>query len=214
MKTLLHNGLFIIALSFMSISCPAQKPTTNNLTPTPTPTDAKTNAEGWKRYQLENKNGDVIGVYLPQKPEEFLGGKFRVAPNVVLPTDLYIVAANEEFYAVVFVNELPNKTGLMSDEQKADIFFGCWRGVIEQARQVLEKKSGNPVEVKPLGQTKVNVNGREGRVEDFTVGSFLGHARMLFAEKRAYMLVGLWPEDRAREKRASFLDSFEMRIKN
>ena len=215
-KALLKNVLLVITLSLMSMSCYAQKSETNSKNP-PLPLgvpNREINEQGWKRYHLESKSGNVIGVFLPRKPDEFPGGKLRVSATESLPVDLFIVSENEEFYAVVFVSDLPAKSEQMAGAQKADIFSGCWKAVIGQVRQVLERKSGAPVEVKGYGQVKVNVSGREGMVEDFIVGPYFGHARMLFAERRAYMLVGLWPENRAKERRESFLDTFEMRIKS
>jgi hypothetical protein len=73
--------------------------------------------------------------------------------------------------------------------------------------------SGTPVDVKYAEQNRVNVMGREGRVQLFKIGPNLGQARIVFVEKKAYMLMGLWPPDRAQKRSSAFFDSFEMRIK-
>ncbi|HEX8844468.1 MAG TPA: hypothetical protein VF791_07480 [Pyrinomonadaceae bacterium] len=131
-----------------------------------------------------------------------------------MTADIYLVSDNQEIYIVAFLYDLPTRTEDMPDDQKAEIFFGTWRGTIEQARMALEKMSDAPVDVKYSEQHKVNVMGREGRVQLFKVGKNLGQARILFVEKKAYMLMGLWPPDRAQKRSSAFFDHFEMRVKH
>ena len=169
-------------------------------------------SEGWKRFYLEGPNEDAICVYLPKKPDKFPGGKLRRG-NTPVTADIYLVSDNQEIYTVAFLYDLPTRTEDMADDQKAEIFFGTWRGTVEQARAALEKMSGAPVDVKYVEQHKVNVMGHEGRVQLFKVGQYLGQARIVFVEKKAYMLMGLWPPDRAEKRSSAFFDYFEMRVK-
>lgn len=169
-------------------------------------------SEGWNRFYLEGPDGDAICVYLPGKPDKFSGGKLRGGDTPVT-ADLYVVSADQEIYTVAFLYDLPVKTEDMPDDRKAEIFFGTWRGTIEQARLALEKMTGAGVDVQYAGQHKVNVMGHEGRVQLFKVGMNLGQARIVFAGKKAYMLMGLWPPDRAQRRSSAFFDSFEMRVK-
>jgi hypothetical protein len=169
-------------------------------------------SEGWKRHYLEGPNEDAICVYLPKKPDKFPGGKLR-GGNTPVTADIYLVSGNQEIYTVAFLYDLPTKTEDMPDDQKAEIFFGTWRGPIEQARMALEKVSGAPVDVEYAEQQKVNVMGHEGRVQLFKIGPNLGQARIVFVEKRAYMLMGLWPPDRVQKRSSAFFDYFEMRVK-
>lgn len=172
----------------------------------------KKSSEGWKRYYLEGQNGDAVCVYLPKKPEKFPGGKLRGGDTPV-STDFYLVSDDKEIYAVAFLYDLPAKTEDMTDAQKAELFFGAWRATVEQARAALEKASGAPTEVKYAEQNKVNVTGHEGRVQLFKVGQYLGQARILFVGKKAYLLMGLWPPDRAQKRSSEFFDYFETRVK-
>lgn len=105
------------------------------------------------------------------------------------------------------------RTEQMPDSQKAEIFFGTWRGTIEHDRLPLEKKSHTPIDIKYADQNKVNVMGHDVRVQLFKVGPYLGEARIVFIEKRAYMLMGLWPADRAQKRSSAFFNYFEMRVK-
>ena len=171
----------------------------------------KDNSDGWKRFYLEGSNGDAICVYLPREPERFPGGKLRGGKSLTLTADVYLVAENEETYAVAFVYDLPSDTKQLSDEQKSEILFGTWHAITETVRQALQRRLGT-ADVKYSDQTKVNVGGHEGRVQLFMVGPYLGQARMLFVEKRAYMLMGLWPQAKAEKRSAGFFDSFEMRV--
>jgi hypothetical protein len=102
-------------------------------------------SEGWDRYYLAGPDGDAICVYLPQKPERFAGGKLR-GGNTPVTADVYLSGAQDEIYAVLFMYDLPKKSEDMPDEQKAELFFGTWRGTIEHGRQVREKMTGHPVE--------------------------------------------------------------------
>lgn len=170
-------------------------------------------SEGWKRYYLEGTDGDAICVSLPTKPAKFSGGKLR-GGNTPVTADLYLATANEEIYFVVFLYGLPTLTEDMPDVQKAEIFYGTWRGAIEHNRLLLEKEWHAPVEVQSAEQDKVNVMGHEGRVQLFKVGPYLGQSRIVFVGKKAYMLVGLWPPDRAEQRSSAFFDRFEMRVKH
>jgi hypothetical protein len=203
----------IIALILFCAICNAQKPSTKDSASAPITTNGQKNADGWKRYYLMATNGDVIGVYLPGKPERFAGGHLKGGADV-LSVDVYLLAAKEETYAVMFIGDLPATPEQMTDEQKANIFVGCWRSIIDQSHSAIEKQVGHPVEMKRSGPEKVTVGGHEGRVEDFIVGPEAGNARILFIGKRGYMLVGLWPANTAPKRLASFTEAFEMRLQN
>jgi hypothetical protein len=165
--------------------------------------------EGWDRYFLDGPNGDAICVYLPHKPEKFAGGKLR-GGDTPISADIYLTGGDKELYAVVFMYDLPKKSEDMSDEQKAEIFFGTWRGVVEHDRQVIEKATGHPVEVEFRQQEKLTVMGHSARVQLFKVGSNLGQARVVFVGTKAYMLLGVWPPERAQQRSTVFFDRFEM----
>lgn len=169
-------------------------------------------AEGWDRYYLTGPGDDAICVYLPQKPEKFAGGKLR-GGNTPVTVDVYLSGGQKETYAVLFIYDLPQKSEDMPDEQKAELFFGTWRGTIEHDRQVRQKMSGHPVEIQFAEQHKVKVMGHDARVQLFKEGSDLGQARIVFVGKKAYMLLGVWPPEHAESRSAIFFDRFEMRIK-
>jgi hypothetical protein len=169
-------------------------------------------SEGWSRFYLSGPNGDAICVDLPGRPEKFAGGKLRGGKTPVT-ADVYLFGEHNEIYTVTFVYDLPTKTEDMPDEQKAEIFFGTWRGTIENGRLALENMTGKPIEIQYAEQHKVKVMGHEGRVQLFKVGSDLGQARMVFVGKKAYMLMGVWPPDRAKRLSSAFFDHFEMRVK-
>ena len=82
----------------------------------------------------------------PKKPERFAGGKLR-GGNTPVTADVYLAGGNNEIYAVIFIYDLPKKSEDMSDEQKAELFFGTWRGTVEHDREVIEKQTGQPVAV-------------------------------------------------------------------
>jgi len=169
-------------------------------------------SEGWDRYYLAGPDGDAICVYLPQKPEKFAGAKLR-GGNTPVTADVYLSGVQNETYAVIFMYDLPKKSEDMPDEQKAELFFGTWRGTIEHDRQIREKMTGHPVEIQSAEQRRVTVMGHDARVQLFKVESDLGQARIVFVGKKAYMLLGVWPSERAERRSAVFFDRFEMRIK-
>jgi hypothetical protein len=201
--------LAVIAVCLLGVTCYGQKGDEGNSKKCAI---TQKSSEGWKRFYLEGPNGDAICVYLPKKPDKFAGGKLK-GGNTPVTADLYLVSDDQEIYTVAFLYDLPTKTEDMPHDRKAEIFFGTWRGTVEQARAALEKMSGAPVDVKHAEQNKVSVMGHEGRVQLFKVGSYLGQARIVFVEKRAYMLMGLWPPDRAQKRSSAFFDYFEMRVK-
>lgn len=41
----------------------------------------------------------------------------------------------------------------------------------------------------------------------------LGQTRIVFVGKKAYMLMGVWPADRAEKRSSAFFEAFEMRVK-
>ena len=168
-------------------------------------------SEGWDRYYLTGPDGDAICVYLPKKPEKFAGGKLH-GGNTPVTADVYLAGGNDEIYTVIFMYDLPKKTEDMSDDQKAEIFFGTWRGTVEHDRQVLEKM-GRSVEIQYADQHELTVMGHEARVQLFKIGTDLGQARIVFVGKKAYMLMGVWPPDRADRRSSAFFDGFEMRVK-
>ena len=200
----------MIALPLLALNCYAQKSNTDS--PASKCAISKDNSDGWKRFYLGGPNGDAICVYLPQEPERFPGGKLS-GGSIRLTADIYLVAENEETYAVVFAYDLPGDTKQLSEDRRSEILFGTWRAIAERIRQALERRLG-AVDIKYSNQTKVKIGGREGRVQLFTVGPYLGQARMLFVEKKAYMLMGLWPQEKAEKRSAAFFDSFEMRVRH
>lgn len=169
-------------------------------------------AEGWDRYYLAGPDGDAICVYLPAKPEKLAGGKLRGGKTPVT-ADVYLSGGQNEIYAVLFIYDLPKKSEDMPDDQKAELFFGTWRGTIEHDRRLREKTSGQPVEIQTAEQQKVNVMGHDARLQLFRIGSDLGQARIVFIGSKAYMLLGVWPPERAERRSAVFFDRFEMRVK-
>jgi|GEM_PF-6121772 len=199
---------FAIALFHVGSTAYAQKDGTD---PSQCSIREKT-SEGWDRYYLAGPDGDAICVYLPQKPEKFAGGKLRGGKTPVT-ADGYLTDGNNEIYAVLFMYDLPKKTEDMPDDQKAEIFFGTWRGTVEHDRQVVEKMTGRSVEIEYAEQHKLTVMGHEARVQLFKVGTDLGQARIVFVGKKAYMLLGVWPPDRAERRSSVFFDRFEMRVK-
>ena len=207
MRLLLLLG-FAICIFLVGSSASAQKQDTDA---SQCNTHEKT-SEGWERYYLAGPGGDAICVYLPRKPERLAGGKLRGGKTPVT-ADVYLTGGNDEIYAVIFLYDLPIKTEDMPDDQKAEIFFGTWRGTVEHQRQVLEKMTGRPVEIQFAQQQKLTVMGHDARVQLFKIASGLGQARIVFVGKKAYMLLGVWPPDRAERRSASFFDRFEMRVK-
>lgn len=202
--------LAVIAVCLLGLTCYGQKGDQGNSKKCAV---TQKSSEGWKRFYLEGPDGDAICVYLPQEPDKFPGGKLR-GGNTPVTADIYLVSGDQEIYTVAFLYDLPTKTEDMPEDQKAEIFFGTWRGTVEHVRQALEKLSGAPVEVQYAEQQRVNVMGHEGRVQLFKVELNLGQARIVFIEKRAYMLMGLWPADRAAKRSTTFFDYFEMRVKH
>jgi hypothetical protein len=168
-------------------------------------------SDGWDRYYLTGPDGDAICVYLPKKPDKFAGGKLRGGDTPVT-ADVYITGGNDEIYAVIFMYDLPKKTEDMSDAQKAEVFLGTWRGTIEHDREALQKMGG-PAEIQYAEQHKLTVMGHDARVQLFKIGTDLGQARIVFVGKKAYMLMGVWPPDRAEKRSSAFFDGFEMRVK-
>src|SRR2546423_2299133 len=167
---------------------------------------------GWKRHQLDGGNGSSISVLLPGEPENFPGGQFKVAPNVSLPVHLYMVSENAKLYFVMFI-DLPKPSENMTDAERGDIFYSCWRGVAMRVSQSLEERFGGTFDI-GSGQQGVQVSqGRERRMQDFRVGSPRGRAQVVLANRRAYMLVAVWNSDPASESDAlRFLNSFQVKI--
>lgn len=207
MKQLLFAA-FTIALFLVGSTAYAQK---DDSDPSQCNIHDKT-SDGWERYYLAGPGGDAICVYLPHKPEKFAGGKLRGGKTPVT-ADVYLTGGNDEIYAVIFMYDLPINTEDMPYDQKAELFFGTWRGTIEHDRQVMEKITGRPVEIQFAQQQKLTVMGHEARVQLFKVGSDLGQARIVFVGKKAYVLLGVWPPDRAERRSSAFFDHFEMRVK-
>ncbi len=201
-------ALASVALSLLSLNSYAQK--IGAAPPASKCSVSKDSAEGWKRFYLEGPNGDAVCAYLPHEPQHFPGGRFRGGDDVSLSADVYLLAEKGETYAVAFVSDMPGDVGQLSDEQKSDILYGSWRAIAESVRQALQR-GGGEVEVKAAAQTKVNVNGHEGRVQLFMVGQYQGQARILFVDKRAYLMMGVWPKEKAEKSSDAFFDSFEVR---
>ena len=212
--------VLLIVIVLVNSSCAAQKQNFNSSTSeqqppsTPATVDSQLSAE-WKRYELDGGKGDMISVLLPRQPEDMPGGRFKVAPNIELPLHLYTLSQNANHYFILFV-DLPNDAGQTTESQRGDIFEGCWRGLATQIRGILEEKFGGSFEVTSSPQKVKTGEGREKRMQDFSIGSQNGRAQAVFANRRMYMLVSVWnPNDSTGEASAfRFLDSFQVHITN
>ena len=166
---------------------------------------------GWKRHELKNTNGDVISVLLPREPDNFPGGKLKTPSGPPLAANVFMIAANAKSYFVVFVDELPEAAEQMTEVQKSDLFHGCWMAVAEQVRQVLREKYDTPLEIGDFDQQVRDLNGVEGREQRFFIGANEGRAQMILADRSAYMLVGIWPQNTPVDEHTPFFKSFEVR---
>lgn len=166
---------------------------------------------GWKRHELKNTNGDVISVLLPREPDNFPGGKLKTPSGPALAANVFMIAANAKVYFVVFVDELPVAAERMTEAQKSDLLHGCWMAVAEQVRQVLREKYDTPLEIGDFDQQVRDLNGVEGREQRFFIGANEGRAQMILADRSAYMLVGIWPQNTPVDEHTPFFKSFEVR---
>lgn len=166
---------------------------------------------GWKRHELKNTNGDVISVLLPRQPDNFPGGKLKSPTGHTLAANVFMVAADAKFYFVVFVDELPVAAERMTEVERADLLHDCWMAVAAQVRQALREKYDMAVEIGAFDQRARNLNGREGREQRFFVGANEGCAQMILADRSAYLLVGIWPQDAPVDEHTPFFQSFEVR---
>jgi hypothetical protein len=104
--------LTMVALCALALNCYSQNSNASKCAIT------KDNSDGWKRYYLEGPDRDAICVYLPREPQRFPDGKLRGGRNVTLTATVYLVAQNEETYAVAFVYDIPGDKSQLSDDQK------------------------------------------------------------------------------------------------
>ena len=216
MKLLLFRvSLLIVAFSVVNVFYAAQKQSADGRDqPPPPPISTSEGQEsGWKRYELYGGNRDSISVLLPAKPEDFPRGKFKAPPDIELPAHLYLLSREATNFFAAFI-DLPKASEEMAESQRGDIFYGCWRGIAGSVQGILQREFGGTFDISASSQKVGIINERERRAEDFSIGSQRGRAQIVFAGRRAYMLVAVWnPEDSKSVTAASqFLDSFQVKL--
>ena len=212
---LFRLGLLLAALTLVNVTCAAQKQSTGERDePLPPPPKSINQGQesGWKRYELNGGKRDEISVFLPARPEDFPGGKFKAPPDIELPAHLYLLSRDATNFFAAFI-DLPKASEEMSASQRGDIFYGCWRGIAGKMQGILQRNFGGSFEISGSSQKVRVMNEREQRMQDFSIGSQQGRAQIVFAGQRAYLLVAVWhPTDSKSVAAASqFLDSFQVR---
>ena len=205
---------FIFACGISNGSCQTPRPTpaTNDPVQAPKPDLTKQVKDRWRSIKLRNKTGDTITVSFPKEPESFEGATLTTQQSERFNADVYIAAIDEQSVVVALIDNLPAKTGLMSDIQQRDLFSGCWKGVATFAQRALEERDGRPLEINSSGSTYMLVQGRTWLVEDFTLGPYPGQARMSIEGSRAFLLVGLFPVNGAKAIINSYFETVEIEI--
>ena len=168
--------------------------------------------DSWKSVKLKNRTGDTITVSFPKVPESFEGATFKTEQKERFNADVFIAAVDEQTITVALIDNLPAKTGVMSESQRRDLFSGCWKGVATFAQRALEERDGRRLEIKSSGSTYMLVHGRTWLVEDFMLGPYPGQARMSIEGSRAFLLVGLFPTNTATQIINSYFETVEIEL--
>jgi hypothetical protein len=213
----LEDRLLVAIFSLVLFSCSSQKQdariTDKPAANAPTPAIVRQPSEEWRRYRLADGEGDVITVLLPETPKDFPGGKFKTPSDAELPAHLYLLSREATHFFAAFV-DLPKASEGMTDSEREEIFFGCWRGIAGSVQEILQQKFGGAFDISSSEQKIEVKDKRERRAQDFRVGSQQGRAQIVFAGQRAYLLAAIWNPDNSESAAGAsrFLDSFQVEI--
>ena len=165
---------------------------------------------GWQRREVGDRDGRV-SVLLPKEPQDLGVASLKRPDGQPLPTHVYITSAEARIYSILIV-DLPQDASKMTDDDRGEVFYGCWRAVANRTSVALEQRFGKPFEITSSAQKVGDLQGYERRAQDFKVGDQNGRAQVVFAGARAYMLVSVWGNSPESETDAlRFLNSFQVK---
>lgn len=164
--------------------------------------------QGWKRYRF-GESPVHFSIALPAKPEERAHHLPRL-PTATAYT--YIAETDPAYYAVVYVEGLPEEASGLTADLKERLYDFMWRDLASSLQRALEQKN-IPLKLVAAEPKSVTVSGLAGREQDFSLGPFSGRARIVLAGRRAFMAFAAWTPDETAARRAGFFDSLEIHAK-
>lgn len=155
---------------------------------------------GWKKYQL----GDTLtfNVILPAEP---ISGVSAIK-DTEQTARTYISKTSSGVYGASYLNDLPlaaSRSTVSGDE----FFFDTFIKAFATDSQTSLGKDGTSINFKMLGQRGITIGNVEGLEQDFSVGKFLGRARLYRIEQGGLCFVAIWTETSPRVERTMFFDS-------
>ncbi len=160
----------------------------------------------WKRYEL---GGGSFSIMLPAQPqEEIRSRKFGDTKNV---TVTYYKAENDGgFYLLMSVADLPYSAELMPRAYRETFYSGLWQGTIEGLQKWLAGIEGPKVELKSGAARAAIIGGLSGQEREFALGAVQVRGQALIYQKRAVVVMGMWPLETPLAVREAFLRSFKI----
>ena len=215
-RHILLSASIFTSCGITAASCQAPRPTpvanTSTFAQAPNAEQTKQSADSWKSIRLKNKTGDTLTASFPKDPKSFEGATFKTQQNEPFNADISIAATDEQTVIVALIDKLPARTGVMSETERRDLFSGCWKGVASFAKQAIEERDGTSLEIDSTGSTNMLVHGRRWLVEDFTLGPYPGQARIFVEGSTAFLLVAIFPANKAVAIINSYFETVEIEL--
>lgn len=164
---------------------------------------------GWKLYSFGD-SAEAWSVAFPVQPVE----KTEPFKGVGEPPPIshnFEGETRSGYYAVVYVNVPMTMSRQSVDEKRELMYEVIWKRLTGGVEESFKAEGYKDVVVSPVTQRKVSVNGYEGREGEFLIGPAKTRVRVIFTERRIYMLISAWIKDGFEEERDSFFDLFEIR---
>lgn len=198
-------GLFLSTL-LPNVACSAQTTITQKgeaIQNSTSPMSEPSASVGWKRYQL----GDTpkFSVTLPNEPISSVS----VIKDTEQTARTYISKTSSGVYGASYLNDLPFAAS-RSTVSGNEFFFDTFIKAFALNIQTSIPKDGTNLKFKMLGWHGITIGNLEGLEQDFSVGKFLGRARLYRIEQGGLCFVAIWTETSPLVERTTFFDSVQI----
>jgi hypothetical protein len=169
-------------------------------------TVGKTPLADWKRYELED---NAFSIFLPSAPEsEKRTIKIGAQPIVVT---YYRAQSDAAFCLLMYTPNVPANIEALSQAAREAYYQRLLDAAIASLRDAL-RKGGVPVEPKASPAHDALVGGIKGREQEYKLGPVDLRAQIVFAHRRAFIVIAMWQLEAPLSMREAFYESFKINL--
>ena len=197
----------ILGFTSLSIACVAQSLSSRKATDASTPLPAKSVNEtsalaGWKRYTFSDASS--ISLILPSEPE-----RLSYDSGAAETTHVYISKNDSGVYGVAYLTDLP-AAARSSEESGNEFFFNTFIKPLAMSFQKDIQTKGIDLPHQMLEHRQTQVSGLDGMEQDFSLGTFQGHALLFRDGQAGICVVAIWKQSVPVTDRTAFFNSVKV----